>query len=172
MAVTGFRMDGTITSRDMRARIATLSSIDRDLVAEWKQVMASDVIGPMVAELGRLAPAGRKGDAAARSIRGVKGQYPAIVAGKGSWVGDHGRPWQPFFAMEFGMNRGAYTTYLRRRRNGRGQVVTRRRVRTWALPARRRAGYWLDPGFRRMLPRYRTIIVDRLDRFVVDRLGG
>lgn len=168
----GYRFDGTISNADMRGRIAALSTIDKALIPEWKRIMNERVVSEMARELGHLAPPGRKGDAAAKSIRPKEGQYPAIVAGEGTWFGDHGQGWQPFFAMEFGMNRGAYTTYLRRRKRGNGQQVVRRRVRTWALPARRRNGYWLAPGFRRMVPRYRRLIVAEVDQFVRDRLGG
>lgn len=172
----GFQFRGTLTNREMRDRIAVLSTIgDRQLLAEWRKVMGERVVDPMARELGHLAPAGQKGDSAARSIVGVRGQYPAIKAGvarSGSWAGDHGRPWVPFFALEFGMNRGAYTTYLRRRKRGGGQVVTRRRVRTWALPARRSNGYWFAPGFKRLQPKYRDIVVAEVDEFVRNRIGG
>lgn len=165
-------MSGEITvgigSKELRARIQALAAVDRDVAKAWRAEAKAKIAVPWAAELATFAPRGRKGDAAGRSIQAAAGQKPAIVAGKGSWAGDHGDPWQPFFLMEFGGYRGDYTTYTRRRKGG-GAVPVRRRTKTWALPHRAR-GYWFRKALNRTQPKYRDVAASVIDEFIRGRL--
>lgn len=162
--------NGQLISADLRGAMAGLASIDKRWAKEWSRRAKVEVAEPMAEDARRQAPAGRKGAAAARSISAAGGRVPSVVAGKGSWPGDHGHPWQPFFAMEYGMSTRKRTTYVRRRRRG-GSVVVRRRVRTWAIPARAsRGGLWLGPAMRTLAPEYRHKVIDLVDRFLAEVL--
>lgn len=162
---------GRVVSNDLRQAMNGLASIDKKWAQEWARRAKTMIAEPMAEDARRGAPRGRKGDAAGRSIVAGGGRVPVIIAGKGSWPGDHGHPWQPFFAMEFGMSRGRFTTYTRRRRRGGGVVVVRRRVRTWAIPANRgRDGLWLGPRMRVLAPEYRHEVMDLVDEFLAEVL--
>lgn len=157
-----------VESRDVRAAVQALTAVDKQVAAEWRRRAKSEIAEPWARDLRNHAPKGRKGRAAGESIQAAGGAKPAIIAGKGSWPGDHGQPWQPFFAMNYGMHRGAYTSYTRRTKRG-GRVAVRRRVRTWALRHRAK-GYWLERAITRTQPEYRRMVMFLVDDVIRETL--
>ena len=159
--MTGF---GSVSTRDMKAAIAAIGSIDKGLDKEWRAQAKREIAEPFAEALARQAPSGSKGAAAGRSIKTGTGPLPVILAGKGSWQG-----WQPFFSLNYGMSHDKFHTYIRRSPRGMRHVV-RRRTGTWAPQWKPKHAYWFEPYFDKHLPEQRAKVMKIADDFIRTRL--
>lgn len=154
--MTGF---GTVSTRDMRAAVSAIATIDKGLDRQWRAHAKRKIAQPFAEALARQAPPGSKGAAAGRSIRTGTGALPVIYAGKGTWEG-----WQPFFALNYGMHHNKYHTYIMKRRGQR--FVVRRRTGRWAPQWVKGRGLWFEPYFDKHLPEQRAKVMNLADEFI------
>lgn len=155
----------TLKSADLKATVAALTQVDRQVATQWRQRARREVAVPWAAQLAAQAPAGTLGRAAGRSISAGTGALPVIWAGKGATVTQPGgSAWQPFYSLEFGRDHGKYSTYVRRSNRG-GRGFVRRRTGTWAR-GRAKGGHWLFPYWRRHDARLTDRVARLLDQVI------
>lgn len=155
----GGQIDGSVATKDIKRAMLALRSVDKDMAKLWRAHAKNKIAEPMARDLRRAAPWGAKGAAAANSIKTGTGALPVIWAGKGTWQG-----WQPFFALEFGMNHRTKHTYIMNRRGSR--YVVRRRVGTWAPVHQGQFGYWFHPALEKSVDVYRPKVAALADEFL------
>ena len=157
---------GSVTSASMTEAIKAISAIDRGLAKEWRKEAKTKITTPWARELAAQAPSGWKGAAAARSIQPGTGAKPVIWAGKGTTNEGTGGPWQPFFALEYGMSHDNVHRYVRRNRSGAGRHLVNRRVGRWAPEHRGASGNWFWPYWEANQDRLRDQVIDLADDFI------